>query len=374
MASIKQLPCHPWNDFIYLPWTARLYKGDLNWVPNLISEDKKLLDPNIHPFHRHGRVELFVAYSDMGKPVGRIAAIINEAHNKLYNDRTGFFGLFECVNDKAVAQELFIAVAGYLEKQGMKIMRGPMNFSTNETCGLLIDGFTSPPMFMMTYNPSYYMSLVENTGLVKSKDLFAWYVDDTLAVPDKMVRVANRVRSHHNITIRQANMKHLDKEVKIIQDVYNKAWSNNWGFVPMTNEEFQHMAKDMKRIVDPSLLLIAEVEGKPAGFSLTLPDYNMALKHVNGRLFPFGIFKLLWHVYINKINRARVITMGIIPEYQKRGIDVLFYLETIKNGKALGYKGAELSWILEDNILMNRTIESLGARLYKKYRIYDKML
>ncbi|MFA5794749.1 MAG: N-acetyltransferase [Candidatus Brocadiia bacterium] len=374
MISVKQLPCHPWHDFIYLPWTARLYKDNLNWVPNLISEDKKLLTPNIHPFHRHGQVQLFVAYSDEMKPLGRIAAIINEAHNKLYNDQAGFFGLFECINDKAVAQELFTAAAGYLKNKGMKIMRGPMNFSTNETCGLLVEGFDSPPMFMMTYNPSYYMRLFDDTGLIKSKDLFAWYVDDTLVIPNKMIRVAERVKSHLRITVRRANMKHLDTEIKIIQEVYNKAWSNNWGFVPMTDEEFEYMAKDMKKIVDPSLLLIAEVQSKPAGFSLALPNFNMALKHINGRLFPFGIFKLLWHIYIKKFNNVRVITMGIIPEYQKRGIDVLFYLETIKNGMARGYKAAELSWILENNVLMNRTIESLGARLYKKYRLYDKAL
>ena len=282
--------------------------------------------------------------------------------------------MFECINDKAVAQELFTAAAGYLKNKGMKIMRGPMNFSTNETCGLLVEGFDSPPMFMMTYNPSYYMRLFDDTGLIKSKDLFAWYVDDTLVIPNKMIRVAERVKSHLRITVRRANMKHLDTEIKIIQEVYNKAWSNNWGFVPMTDEEFEYMAKDMKKIVDPSLLLIAEVQSKPAGFSLALPNFNMALKHINGRLFPFGIFKLLWHIYIKKFNNVRVITMGIIPEYQKRGIDVLFYLETIKNGMARGYKAAELSWILENNVLMNRTIESLGARLYKKYRLYDKAL
>lgn len=372
MAIIESKPCRPWKDFLYLPWTAHIYQNDPNWIPNLISEDKKLLNPMVHPFHQHADVELFMAYSDTHKPIGRIAAIINRAHNDYYKEQTGFFGFFECVNDREVSGRLFKSAADWLRSKGMKIMRGPMNLSTNETCGLLIDGFDSPPVVMMTYNPRYYLELMDDAGLVKAKDLYAWYLDASIEIPDKMVRVAERVKSHHNIIIRQADMRRLDKEVAIIKEVYNKAWSDNWGFVPMTDDEFRFMAKDMGKIVDPSLLLIAEVNGKPAGFSLALPDLNQALRRVNGRLFPFGIFKFLW--YARRINGARVITMGIIPEYRKRGIDVIFYIESIKSAIVKGYKWGELSWILDDNILMNRTIESLGARLYKKYRIYDRAL
>jgi GNAT superfamily N-acetyltransferase len=390
MLHIVSKACCAWTDFLLLPWTAQIYKNDPNWVPNLISEDKKLLNPAVHPFHQHAEVELFVAYAERKNErtegrknaVGRIAAIVNHKHNEFYStgggpasggkDQTGFFGFFECINDREVSGRLFQSAADWLKSKGMKLMRGPMNFSTNETCGLLIEGFDSPPVVMMTYNPPYYLELMDSAGLVKAKDLYAWYLSSDIEIPDKMVRVAERVKSHHNIVVRPADMRRLDKEVDIIKEVYNKAWSDNWGFVPMTDAEFRFMAKDMGKVIDPSLLLIAEVNGQPAGFSLALPDLNQALRHVNGRLFPFGIFKFLW--YARRINGARVVTMGIIPEYRKRGIDVIFYIESIRNAKAKGYKWGELSWILEDNVLMNRTIESLGARLYKKYRIYEKPL
>lgn len=372
MITVVSQPCHPWKDFIYLPWTAQIYKNDNNWVPNLLAEDKKLLNPAVHPFHKHAEVQLFVAYDERKNAVGRIAAIVNQLHNEFHNEQVGFFGCFECINDKAVAQQLFKAADDYLKSKGMKVMRGPMNFSTNETCGLLTEGFDSPPVFMMTYNPRYYLELFDYCGLLKAKDLYAYYLSSSIQVPNSLHRIAERVRLREGVVVRTADMKHLDKEVTIIKEIYNKAWSKNWGFVPMTDDEFRFMAKDMKQVIDPALLLIAEVNGKPAGFSLALPDLNEALRHVNGRLFPFGIFKLLW--YSRKIKQARVITMGMVPEYQKRGIDVLFYLKSIENALARGYIGGELSWILEDNILMNRTIESIGGKLYKKYRIYDKPL
>jgi len=358
------------DQFIKLPWS--IYKNDRYWVPPLISDEKKLFDRNYHPFYKHADVELFLALDATDKPVGRIAAIVNHNHIKTHNEPVGFFGFFESINSHVVCSALLAQAGEFLKKHKMAKMRGPACFSSNEQWGLLIEGFDSSPVIMMPYNPSYYADLLRGQGLVKSKDLYAYYVDDSnVNISDKMLRVGERIRSRENVVIRNIDMKRFDDELEIIKEVYNKAWQNNWGAIPMTDEEMEHMAKDLKPIVDPDLLFIATVDGKPAGFSMALPDYFQALKKINGRLFPFGLLKLLWYTKVKKIKMLRLITMGVIPEYQKRGIDVIFYIETVKRGLAKGFKEAELSWILEDNDLMNRTLVSLGARIYKKYRLYE---
>ncbi|MEK7447864.1 MAG: N-acetyltransferase [Planctomycetota bacterium] len=359
--------------FIHLPWRIYPPQADHYWVPPIISEEWKLLDPATNPFYQHADVSLFLALDEKRQPVGRIAAIVNHQHLKFHQEKIGFFGFFESINSPEAAQLLLDTARHYLQSKGMTAMRGPMNFSINDTCGLLIEGFDSPPTFLMTYNPSYYPELFEKCGLAKLKDLYAYYMNpDTVNLPQKINRITERIQSRNEITVRHPDMKNLDREVKIIQEIYNRAWEDNWGALPMTDAEIQFMLKGLKPLLVPEFLLIAEVGGQPTGFSLTLPDYNQAIKKMNGRLWPFGFFRFLLEK--RKIKKLRMITMGVVKEFRKRGIDVIFYLESIKQAQRLGYREAELSWVLEDNDLMNRTIQSLGARIYKKYRIYQKVI
>jgi GNAT superfamily N-acetyltransferase len=362
-------------EFIRFPW--HIYKNDPFWVPPLIVERKEFLDRRKNPFFKHAEVIFYMAKRN-GQTVGRIAGIVNHNHIEYHQERAGFFGLFECVKDYEVAKALLETVLEWLKSKGMKIMRGPANFSSNEEWGFLVEGFDSRPVIMMGYNPPYYLDFMENYGLVKTKDLYAYFIDESLPPPERVVRMAENIRKKEKIKIRNINMKEFKNEVERIKQIYNSAWSKNWGFIPMTDEEFDHLAKNLKQIVDPYMVFIAEVDSKPAGFSLALPDFNQVLARLNGRLFPFGILKLLWHTKIrNKLirrihrNGVRIITMGIVPEFQKRGIDTVFYVETYNVGVKRGYTWAEMSWVLEDNTLMNRVLELLGARLYKKYRIYE---
>ncbi len=357
------------SSFVKFPW--QIYRGNPYWVPPLIADVKKLLDRQKNPFFLHSQAEYFLAERD-GSTAGRIAAIVNDNHNQFHNEKTGFFGFFECVDDQEVADALFEAAASWLRSKGMEIMRGPMNPSTNDTIGLLLDAYDRPPLIMMTYNPPYYVQLVDRFGMAKVMDVYAYWMDATQPLPEKLIRVTEKVRKKEGLTFRSINMKEFWAEVDRIHQIYNKAWSYNWGFVPMTTEEFHHLAKDLKTVVDPDLAFIAEMHGQPVGFCLTLPDFNQALHKINGRLLPFGIFKLLY--YARKIDQARVITMGVIREYQKRGIDSLFYLETYRRAVAKGYKGGEFSWVLENNTMMRRTAEMMGGRIYKTYRIYDYKL
>jgi len=355
--------------FIKLPWA--IYKDNPYWVPPLIDEEKKLFDRDIHPFHKHAEVELFLALDNKGNPAGRVASIVNHNHVNCHNEKAGFFGFLETIDSPEVCKALLDAAKKYLKEHGMEKMRGPASFSSNEQWGLLVEGFDSSPVIMMPYNPQYYEKLLLGYGLAKSKDLLAYYVDQSIKLPDKSARIAERIMARKEIVIRNPDMKNFKKEIDIIKEIYNKAWQHNWGAIPLTDEEMDYMAKDFKAILDPELLFIATVDGKPAGFSMAIPDYAPVLKKLNGKLSPLGIMKLLWHTKVKKIKRLRLITMGVVPEYQKRGIDVIFYMETVKHSRLKGYKDAELSWILEDNDLMNRTLLSFGARVYKKYRLYD---
>jgi hypothetical protein len=352
--------------FIKLPW--RIYRDDPHWVPPLISQLKETLDPHKNPFYDHADVQLFLA--DRGDiPVGRIAAVVNHAHNEFHDERTGFFGFFECVNDEQVSAKLLDAAREWLRQRGMTILRGPANFSSNDEWGLLVQGFDISPVLMMPYNPPYYPELLERCGLAKTKDLYAYRMRIEEGLPDRLRRMASRIEQRESLTIRPIEMKDFDNELKRIKAIYNNAWSKNWGFVPMTDAEFDHLAKQLKPLVVPELVLLAEVKGRPAGFSLTLPDYNQALKHLNGRLFPFGIFKLLW--YSRKIDHPRILVMGVTHEYQRRGIDTVFYVRTWDAGKKRGYTWGEMSWILEDNEMMKRAMELMGGKVYKTYRIYE---
>lgn len=356
------------NEFLKLPW--RLYKGDPNWVPPLIADQRKVLHPKINPFFEHAQMTRLVARRN-GRPVGRICAIDDRAHVEYWREPVGFFGFFECENDATVAKALIDEAGQWLRPRGFNVMRGPMNPSTNDNCGLLIDSFDSPPVFMMPYNPPYYAELLEKSGLAKVKDLYAYKITKE-GIPERVIKAGEKIRERSDISVRPIRTKALKDEIERIRSIYNQAWSKNWGFVPMTKAEFDYIAADLKKVMDPELAFIAEDGDKPVGFSLALPNLNEALQHINGRLFPFGIFKVLY--YSKRIKGARVITMGVIEEYRGRGIDVLFYLETFQRGVARGYVWGELSWILEDNAPMNRALDMIGARVYKRYRIYEMAL
>lgn len=359
--------------FIEFPY--ELYKGNDYWVPPLRFDVKNNLDTVKNPFYQHAKIAMWLAYKD-GEIAGRIAAITNESHNKFYNDNVGFFGFFECINDVQVSRMLFDEASKWLKEQGKDVMRGPVNPSMNDECGLLINAFDQSNVLLMPYNPEYYVKLLEDYGFHKAKDLYAFWISRDVIKNEKMMtkleRVANMIIKKENIKIRKVNMKDFRNEVQKVREVYNNAWSANWGFVPMTEAEFNFVAANMKLAVDPDYVEFAEINGKPVGFTLILPDLNQATKDINGKLFPFGIFKFL--AAKKKINRVRVIIMGVVKEYQKKGIDAIFYRDTIVTGNKKKVTGAEISWVLEDNMPMIQSAINLGAEIYKTYRIYDKSL
>jgi GNAT superfamily N-acetyltransferase len=354
------------QQFIDFPYS--LYRSYPHWVPPLRIAMKEMFDPRKHPFHRHGSIDSFLALRD-GKVVGRISAILDPNHNKFHEEQAGFFGFFESVDDQAVATALLGAARARLHELGAKVIRGPLNPSTNYECGLLIDGFDSDPIVMMTYNPPYYATLIEGAGLVKAKDLYAYWASVSEVGGVKAERVAKRALKANRMTIRPIRMDDFDAEVARVFEVYNAAWSHNWGFVPMTKEEFFAMGKEMKMLLDPGLVLLGETPKGLAGFALALPDANEAIKHAKGRLFPFGLLKILYHK--RSIRNVRVIALGVLEEYRSEAIAAGLYTELIRHARAKGYEGCESSWILEDNVLMNRSMEALGAKHYKTYRIYE---
>jgi GNAT superfamily N-acetyltransferase len=330
-------------------------------------ERRAFINPKKNPFFQHADIALFLAEED-GRVLGRIAAIVNHNHNAFHQDRVGFFGLFECVDDFEIARALLDEAAGWLKGRGMAVMRGPASFSTNEEIGLLVEGFHESPMVLMPYNPRFYVAFMERYGLRKAKDLCAMSREAT-DIPERLVRMAEKVKQRKNVRIRKINMKDFPREVRRFKDVYDSAWERNWGFIPMTEAEVDHMASDLKQLLDPDLVLFAEVDGHIVGFSLALPDINQALRRVNGRLFPLGLLKLLY--YSRKIDQVRVPILGVIPGYRHMGIDGLLYLESFREGIRKGYKRGEFSWLLEDNAAILGPLEAIGAKLYKTYRVYD---
>lgn len=357
--------------FIEFPY--ELYKGNENWVEPLRFDVKNNLDVKKNPFYSHSKIALWIAEKN-GRIAGRIAGIINDNHNEFHKDKTGFFGFFDCINDKKVSRLLFDKASEFIKEYGMDTLRGPVSPSTNDECGLLIDGFDKPPVMLMPYNPEYYADLVEDYGFKKAKDLLAFWITPEVVKDEKMMskldRIAEMIIKKENLTIRNLNLKDFDNEVQKVREVYNDAWEKNWGFVPMTVDEFKYVAKSLKLIADPDYIEFAEIDGHPVGFSLALPDVNQAIKGLNGKLMPFGFIKFLLNK--KKINQLRVLIMGLKKDYQKKGIDAIFYRNIIKAGYRKGLKGAEISWILEDNYAMKQTTEKLGASVYKTFRIFDK--
>lgn len=359
------------KEFIRLVW--KINANDPNWVPPLMMDRLKVLDKTKNPFFKHAEAEYFLAYRN-GELVGRIAAITNQNHNDFQKDNTGFFGFLEGINDPEVFQALLNEARQWLKKKGKDFMMGPMNPSTNDEIGFLIDGFNTPPYFMMTHNPPYYNDLMLKLGYSKVKDVVAIYIHkDFFIMSDKLKQVSQATKEKLGINLRPVRLKDFNAELERIRTIYNNAWSRNWGFVPMTPAEFDFIADDFKKILDPDLVFIAEIKDKPVGFSLALPDYNQVFKKIpNGRLFPFGFITFL--TAKKKINSLRVITLGVVQELQHAGIGGLFYLETFEKGVKKGYPSAEMSWILEDNDLMLRAAKLMGGKIYKTYRIYGTKL
>lgn len=345
----------------------RLYRDDPHWVPPLRRDVFELIDPAKHPFHQHATVELFLA-REGDRVVGRIAAVQNDLHIETHGDRTGFFGLFESERDARVSAALFDAARTWLVARGLETMRGPASFSLNEECGLLVSGFDGPPVVMMTYNPPWYVELVEGYGFTRTKDLLAYYLPGA-APTERLLRVADKLRERYRINVRTLDKRRFWDDVALVRQVYNEAWEDNWGHVPMTEAELTYMAKQLKPVVDPALVVFAEVNGELAGFALALPDLNVPLKRMNGRLLPFGWAKALW--YSRKISTARVLTLGVRKKFRRHGVAELIQLELMKNGNVRGIVNGEFSWILEDNTMMRAPLEKMGARVYRTYRMYD---
>lgn len=359
---------------LFIDFPHDLYRHDRNYVPELFIAQRDLLTPGKHPFHEHSQLQTFLARRE-GKVVGRIAAIWNNNHNTFNNAKDGFFGFFECINDKEVAACLLDKAAAWLKDKGATTIIGPVNFSTNETCGLLIEGPDAPPFVMTTYNPPYYKTLLEDLAFRKKVDLLAYaFIADQWE--DKPLRLMNTLMERmkrRGIAIRKVDLKNFKEEAAKIKAVYNSAWDKNLGFVPMTDKEFDYMAKDMKLILDPDFCLVAEKDGQVIGFALALPDINQVLRKVKrGRLLPWGLFTIL--LQKRKINAVRIIALGVVEAYRKMGIEGCFYGQIMQAYRDKKYKSAEASWILENNDLMNRALIQMNTTLYKRYRIFEKAL
>ena len=363
--------------FIGLPFT--LYRDDPNWVPPLKADVRKLLDQDHHPFYDGGRAaerELFLA-RDGRRVVGRVAAILNHAHNRAHDENIAFFGFFECIERPDVARGLLGAVEEWAARRGLEAVLGPMNPSTNYECGLLVEGFDRPPVLMMTYNPTWYADLIEGAGYAKAKDLYAYDSPVHDASLERLRKLGARAqRRNPGLTTRSADLDHFDREVALIKELYNAAWEKNWGFVPVSDAEFDALAKELKNLVHPDLVRIAYIDDEPVGFILTVPDWNPVLADIGGSLWRHP-FKLLRHLLFTKaesLDGIRLILLGMREGYRNRGIESLLFANGIEVAVQAGYKRCEYSWILEDNELTKRAVRLMGGELYKIYRMYEKSL
>jgi ribosomal protein S18 acetylase RimI-like enzyme len=355
--------------FVQLPY--RIYDGDPNWVAPLIRDVKTAFNKKKHPFYTHSEVQPFVAFRD-GRPVGRIAAINNRNHVAYHDEPVGFFGYFECVNDPEVAAALFDRTAEWLRERRLETMRGPASFSLNEMAGLLTLGFDRPPTVMMPYNPEYYVDLITGAGFEEVQSLIGYHLSHSDA-PEKLVKLEKKLEKRLGVRTRTIDMDNFEGELERLRDLYNKAWEKNWGFVPMTDAEIDFMAHELKPLVKriPTQVIFAERDnGETIGFTLFLMDANQALIHAKGRLFPFGLVKIL--KYLPKMNYCRVLTLGLVPEARGQGIDNLLIMALFRHGGAAGTIGGEFSWILEDNAAMRKPLERIGSVISKRYLLYDR--
>jgi len=357
------------KDFIRLPY--RLYRDNPHWVPPLLSEEKRMLNKKLNPFLKKNPVVMYVCYRGR-TPVGRIAGIINQNHNSIHKDKAAFFGFFESIRDDSVAEQLFRAVSHWVKNKGADALRGPTNFSLNDVSGLLIDGFDEPPFILMPYNFSYYEELYRKNGFDIAMRFFAYDVThDTVQFPSLLDKLAKRLKENE-ITIRTIDFKELERDSKIIVDIFNSTWHENWGFIPISFEEALEDFRKVKLFAKKDLIFIAEHKGQPVGFSLSLPDIHQAIKSFNGRLLPFNWIKLIRN--LKKINQIRVVLMGVRKEFRSKGIDLMFYKKIMENSLRYNYHRAELSWILENNRMMNRVLDHINAKKNKTYAIFEKKI
>jgi len=354
----------------FIEYPFALYRHDPHWVAPLLINEWAKFNPKKNPFYQHARMALYLAEQG-GEVVGRIAGIDDDNHNATHNDNLAFFGFFEAASQEA-AHALLATVEGWAVELGRSALRGPANPSMNDGSGLQISGFDVDPFIMMPYNPPSYPGYVEAAGYQKIKDLYAWLNDEERGLGERLLRLVERIEQRLKPVIRPANLKQLDRELALLKRVYNEAWEPNWGFVKYTDAEFDHLAAELKLIIDPDVALIAEVEGKVAGLAIGLPDLNQVLKRIRGRLLPWGIFTLLRRKrYINQI---RLPILGLLPEFRRTGLELVLIREVFRRGTAKGYRRCEGSWILEDNEAMNNGIKAAGGYLAKTYRLYQKPL
>ena len=361
--------------FIELPYS--LFSGQPGFVPPLRMERRAALDPRRHPWFEFGTSALFLAEQG-GRTVGRVAAFHDANHNRFHGTSTGHFGLFDVDVDAPaeVSRALITSAGDWLRSRGLTRIEGPVSPSTNYECGVLVEGHDRPPSLRTPWNPPQYGELLEGCGLRKARDLLGWELGTDAPPPPKFLRVESALRASTNVRIRSFDARNFDREVKLLRELYNSAWERNWGFVPMTDREFEHMAAELRPLLEPRLLRFVEISGEPVAFSLALPDASPALQAAGGRLttfgFPWGLLRMAWAG--RKLKRLRLITLGVKERYRRRGLDALLCLDALRESRALGYEVAELSWTLEDNHLINRAITALGARRTKTWRLYEKEL
>ncbi len=358
--------------FVDFPFS--LYRDAPHWIPPLRRDVYHLLDPKKNPFFEHGDIVPFLARNNAGEVVGRIAAVYNGMHLKKYDDGVGFFGFFESIDDQAVARSLIETAGAELRSRGLRTIRGPASPSLNDTSGLLVAGFDRDPSIMMPYNHAYFEPLLLENGFTRVMTMWAYYLHHKYVQTDKLQRGVNLVhRRNPGLSIRTLNMSRFREDADIILDIYNEAWSDNWGHVPMTVREFERLAKEMKQIVDPRLVYIIEDPQGPVAFSISLPDLNQALKHVhNGRLLPLGLPKLLAYAKFGAVHECRTLLMGVRKRYQGRGLDAILNLATITDGPRIGYYASELSWVLDSNGPMKNALDSMGAVVDKEYGMFER--
>ncbi len=374
MSSVRIIPVssrREQREFLNLPW--QLYRGDSNWIPPLRLEQKGLVGFRRHPFHQDAETQAFIAVRN-GETCGRVLAIVNHAHNRWHQDKLGFFGFFESIDDAHVSTPLLQRVCTWLADRGMTAVRGPTNPSINYEWGMLIDGFDSPPMFMMTYNRTYYPQLIESAGFAKVQDLYAYWghVDMLSSMSQKHKLIDEGIRERFGVELRPLNRKRFRAEVEMFLDIYNKALSATWGFVPLSKAEVHALGGQLRHLIVPDLSVVAEVEGRPIGVIFGLLDYNGRIQEMDGRLFPLGFLKLLTRR--QEIKRMRVVSANVLPEFQNWGVGITLARGLIEPVLRHGIQEVEFSWVLESNDLSRKTLEKAGAKRYKTYRLYEQSL
>ena len=351
-----------------------LYRGYPHWVPPLLVERRDFLNPRKNPVYEYAEVQPLVARRG-ATVVGTITGLTNPRFGEFHprERHIGFFGLYECERDAEASHALFTAAAEWLKVRGLSVMRGPTNLTTNDVVGLLVEGFEEDPAILMPYNPPYYAEQFDAFGLSKVKDLFALEVRAE-EYKGQLDKLASKLLLRGRITVRPVNLRRWNQELAFVRDCYNKAWAHNWGFVPWTDRELAVLAKQVKPLIDPRLALVGEIDGEPAAILIAVPDANEALKLARGRLFPFGLIRILWRLKVTGCRRVRVLALGVLPKYRRLGLDGLLIRHAVQSGIPLGYRRAEVGWILEDNPAILRPLARFNARRTKVYRIYDRAL